>query len=214
MIRDSNNASDLVEKSVVSRENTNADSLDAGNRERILQFITRHPGVHLREIKRGVNLAMGMIQYHLTVLEKDRRIVPLRSGIYKRFYPNFVFGDSQMVLLGALSQEVEREIILFIIQNPGATQKDIAGFANISPPTINWHMKKLISLGIVEEKHTGTFVKYWVKGDHGQIIAFIKSYHQNIWEKWASRLADLVTDSSGIEATTDEKKHGAADSKI
>jgi predicted transcriptional regulator len=195
---------------VVAGENTSKNSVESGNREKILHFIANHPGVHLREIKRGVNLAMGMIQYHLTVLEKEKKIVSLRSGIYKRFYPNLVFGDNQMVLLGALSQEIEREIILFIIQNPGATQKDAAEFAGISPPTLNWHMKKLISFGIVEEKHSNTFVKYWVRGDHGQIIEFIKSYHQNIWEKWASRLADLVTDSSGVEAKSDEEKEGSS----
>jgi predicted transcriptional regulator len=178
----------------------------SGIRERILKFITEHPGTHLRQIKRELNLAMGVIQYHLHVLERERKVLSRRTGIYRRFYASLIFGDSQISILGVLSQEVERELVLYLIQNPGATQKDVAEFANVSPATIHWHIKKLKESGLVEAKHEGTFVRYSVNGDNEEIISLIKRYHQNIWEKWASRLADLVTDASGVETNKEDAR--------
>lgn len=58
------------------------------NRIRILNFIQANPGTHLRKVKKELNLAMGVIQYHLYRLERERLIVSVRHGLYKRFYMN------------------------------------------------------------------------------------------------------------------------------
>jgi len=71
------------------------DSSEADSRsEQILEFIKTHPGAHLRQIKRELNLAMGVVQYHIDKLEKDGSIASRRRGLYRRFYPNLKFGDA------------------------------------------------------------------------------------------------------------------------
>ncbi|HZY94237.1 MAG TPA: winged helix-turn-helix transcriptional regulator [Candidatus Bathyarchaeia archaeon] len=165
----------------------------ASRRDQILEFINANPGVHLRMIKRNLNLAMGVIQYHLYRLEKERRIVSMRRGLYKRFYPSLGFGEEQKEILSLLSQETARDLLLYLIQKPGSSQKQLSEFAQISPASINWHMKRLSEVGFVDMRREGSSVHYNVKGDPVRILRLLKDYHPSIWERWADRLADLLT---------------------
>ena len=45
--------------------------LALGVRREIFELIKQSPGLHFREIKRRTNLAIGALQYHLNVLEKN-----------------------------------------------------------------------------------------------------------------------------------------------
>jgi predicted transcriptional regulator len=173
-------------------------------RSQILAFIGTHPGTHLREIRRQLNLAMGVIQYHLYALEREQKIVARRRGLYKRFYAASVFGDSQLEILDVLSQETERDIVLFLIQNPSATQKEVSENAGISRATVNWHVRRLSDSGLLTAKHEGSNVKYEVRGDRADIITLLKSYHPMIWERWADRLANVLAEIS--EARQEETK--------
>jgi hypothetical protein len=88
------------------------------NRVRILEFIKANPGTHLRKIKRELNLAMGVIQYHLYKLERERSVVSVRLGLYKRFYADKGFRVEDREILSILSQETERDIVLYLIKEP------------------------------------------------------------------------------------------------
>ena len=163
-------------------------------KEEVLEFINAHPGTHLREIKRKLNLGMGTIQYHIYALEKEGRIISRRRGLSKRFYVSHIFGDKQHEILDVLSQELERDILLYLLQNPNSTQKALTDYTGMSPATINWHMKRLELAGLVKARHEGQFVKYIVTADHADILRLLKVYHPGIWERLADRLADIVTD--------------------
>ena len=184
----------------------NDDSHAGSRRTQILAFIKMHPGAHLREIKRQLNLAMGVIQYHLHGLEKDRKIISRRRGLYKRFYPTLVFGDGQLEILDVLSQETERDILLFLIQNPDATQKEVSEYAEISPVSINWHITRLSNSGLVGAKHGGSNVRYFVRGNNAEIIALLRSYHPTVWERWADRLAGVLAE---ISEARNNKENGS-----
>jgi DNA-binding MarR family transcriptional regulator len=165
------------------------DSLDA-TRRRILEFIASHPGAHLRDICRALGLAMGDVQYHIRRLERDGRIHSVRRGLYKFFYPANLFGERQRDVLGVLSLDRPRELLLNIIEHPDSTQEALAGATNVSQPTVSWHLKKLVDLGIVGRRQDGRVATYSVLGG-GEIATFFKTYHPTVWERWSSRLADI-----------------------
>jgi predicted transcriptional regulator len=175
-------------------------------RDQILEFIKAHPGAHLREIRRTLNFAMGVIQYHLYTLEKEKKIVSRRKGLYKRFYRTLVFGNEQLEILNMLSQETERDIVLYLMEHPEATQKQLSEYAQISAGSINWHMKRLIDDNLIQARHEGLFVRYVVKGNHLEILTLLKTYHPNAWEKWADRLADIFTELSTVAETEKTRK--------
>ena len=168
------------------------DERSESRRTQILTFITEHPGAHLRKIRRELNLAMGVIQYHLYALEKERKIISRRRGFYKKFYPTLVFGDRELEIMDVLGQETERDLLLFLMQNPNASQKELSGYARVSPSSINWHMQRLSKARLIETAREGANVKYLVKVNRVEILTLLKNYHPAIWERWADRLADIL----------------------
>lgn len=165
-------------------------------KEQVLEYIRNHPGAHLRQIQRELDISMGAIQYHLYSLEKDKTILARRRGLYKRFYPCLMFAEQQQEILDILSQETERDIVLFLIENPNATQKELSEYAKISPGTINWHMKRLVASGIVKPEHKGQYVKYKMQGEIGEILKLVQNYHPRIWDSWVDRLANAISEVS------------------
>jgi len=162
-------------------------------RVQILDFIKSNPGTHMRRIKRELKLAMGVIQYHLYRLEKDHSIVSRRQGLYRRFYPSLGFRIEEQEILSVLSQETERDLVLYLIKNPGASQKELSEFAHIGASATSWHMKRLVEAGLLRPRREGLFVCYTVVGDTTKILTLLKSYHPRVWSTWAERLADLLT---------------------
>ncbi len=168
----------------------------SGTRKKIYDYIQEHPGSHLREIGRKLDLAIGDIQYQLDILEKAGQVVSKRMGIYKRFFPSKIFGERQKDILGTLSQETPRKILLLLLQKPGADHGEVARFAKVSAPTVTWHMKRLIDEGLVKEHREGRNMKYYISGSDVEIEKVMKSYHPMFWEKWADRFAEVWLDIS------------------
>ncbi|MGB8032833.1 MAG: winged helix-turn-helix transcriptional regulator, partial [Nitrososphaeraceae archaeon] len=72
-----------------------------------------------------------------------------------------------------LGQEVPRDIISFLIESPGATQIDIARHKSLTPPKINWHMSRLIEIGLVSRRKKGKFVKYYTRFINDEFFDFL-----------------------------------------
>ena len=102
------------------------DMLMEGRRLDILQFVESHPGTHLRGIMRGLDLPMGVLQYHLNRLERGRAVVSRRRYLYKRYYRSLLFTEREQEVLDVLSQESEGSILLYLASNPGKTIGDVA----------------------------------------------------------------------------------------
>ena len=165
-------------------------SLD-GTRREIYEYIKSHPGTHEREIEKELGIATGALRYHLTRLSKADLISTWGSGT-KFIFPSNLFGEKQEVLLGLLTQETPREILLCITRRPGMTQKEVAEELKLSAPTIWWHMDRLLRLGVVGRKREGKSVSYEVIAKRDDVLNFIARYHPTIWDKWASRMHDIA----------------------
>ena len=173
------------------------------NAERILQFIQQNPGFHLRQIKRELNLSMGTIQYHLTLLEKNGKIISDKHALHRHYFPVGMFGDMERNMLKILNQETARDIIMFIVEQKNPTQTDIVDSINISAPSVNWHLGNLLNLGIIKESKDGKFKRYTLVGSSDFIISLMKNYHASIWDKWSTRLAEMFLSLKEEEKSDD-----------
>lgn len=191
----------------LSREEGASFVEDLSTKGQVFEYIRNHPGSHLRQIKREVDLSMGVIQYHLNTLERERKILSRRRGLYKRFYPNLVFGEHQQEILDVLSLETERDLLLYLIKNPNVTQKQVSEYSKISAGTINWHMKRLQQSGLVSIKRDGQYVRYNVEANSDEVMKLLRSYHPSIWETWADRFANAIGEvaSDGVEEEKEDK---------
>lgn len=144
---------------------------------------------------------MGDVQYNVNKLEKEGKISSARRGFYRFFYPSTLFATKQRDVLGVLSLDTPRELLLAILGNPDSSQEELARTVGISQPTASWHLRRLSELGVVEKQQRGRASVYRVVGaSPGEVTALLKSYHPGVWERWSSRLADIFISYSSEEA--------------
>jgi predicted transcriptional regulator len=92
---------------------------------------------------------MGDTQYHLLILEKEGRIKSKRINNHKHYYPVTIPNEQNELILAFLRQETTKDILVYLMENPGSTQQALANFKNVSAPTIKWHMSRLIESELV-----------------------------------------------------------------
>jgi predicted transcriptional regulator len=161
------------------------------NTTRVLQYIQENPGCHLRQIKRELTLAMGTIQYHLNLLEKQGKVSSERQNLHRYYFPIGLFEQNERDLLKILNQETAREILMIILENKNPSQTDIANTIKISSASVNWHIKRLTEIGLILEQKDGKFKRYTLGIDTKHIVSLMKNYHPNMWNKWSNRLAEM-----------------------
>jgi len=161
------------------------------NTIRVLQHIQENPGSYLRQIKRELTMSMGTIQYHLNILEKQGKISSEKHNLHRYYFPIGLFEQNEKDVLKILNQETAREILLLILEKKKPTQTDIANTIEISSASVNWHIKRLLELGLIIEQKDGKFKRYTLGIDTNHIVSLMKNYHPNIWNKWSSRLAEM-----------------------
>jgi len=158
----------------------------------IYEYVRGHPGNHVRGMCKDLKLATGDLQYHLLWLEKHGFVKTRKNGFYRFVYPTMLFSEGQEVLLGVLSQETPREIILSLLMEEAMTQGDLAESLGHSQPTVSWHMERLVQLGVVSRKRERRGLVYEVAADRGDVIRFVREYHGEAWNRWGSRLSSIV----------------------
>jgi DNA-binding MarR family transcriptional regulator len=154
----------------------------------IYEYVRAHPGGHVRAMARGLRLATGDLQYHLSWLEREGFVKTRKSGFYRFVFPTMVFSEEQEALLATLSQRTPREILMRLVCDPSMTQGELARSLGYSQPTVSWHMDRLVALGMVSKTRTGRGNVYAVVADRADILNFVKSYHAEVWGTWAGRL--------------------------
>src|SRR5581483_8852713 len=151
---------------------------------------------HLRRISKVLSIALGDTQYQLNRLENLNLVRSRRVGLYKTYYGASISGERNEKISAILQQETPRDIILYLIENPGATHNQISIHKGFSGATINWHMSRLTRIGLVYSHKEGRYTKYYLKGSVRDIVELLKSYHPSLWSKLSLRLAEVFLDLS------------------
>ncbi len=66
--------------------NNNSITSTSDNRGYIYEYIENNPGVYLRKIVKDLRLPMGLVQYHLDILQREGLISSMKLGMYKYHY--------------------------------------------------------------------------------------------------------------------------------
>ena len=171
---------------------------DESTKDKVYGFITKYPGSYFREILRSLGIGTGNLQYAIELLEREGKITAIRVGSYKHFYASDV-EEAKKKILGILSQESPREILLFLSRKPGACQSDVAREIKCSSPTARWYLIRLESLGLIWSRKQGAEIKYYANTSVPELANLLKLYRPSIWSRYADRMADVLRtfDESG-----------------
>ena len=128
--------------------------LELESRRRIYERIRSHPGDHMREVQRALDMPMGLLGHHLNYLEEHGIISSRMDRYYKRYYPSEM-GAREKTFLSALSQERPRAIVLFLILNPDRSHRELVVKFGLSPSTLTFYLKDLEQKGVVRRTKSG-----------------------------------------------------------
>jgi predicted transcriptional regulator len=141
--------------------------LEDGLRLDIYEFIRHNPGEHQSSIMEEFDISPSTAQHHLHILEQRDQIVSYKEQKFKRYYINgngyraeLGGGQQYKSTIAALKNPTASAVVRYLLDNPGASQKDVAGFLGLSASTVNWHVKKLEDASLVVKARDGKRVLY------------------------------------------------------
>ena len=124
--------------------------LDMETRRIIYYYIKKHPGLHLRDISRKLNLKVFNLKYHIKILNKSGYIIQKKEDGFLRLFATHTVSNGDKKQFSYLRQKTTRNIILIILYNIAASQREICDALEKSPSTINFHINKLVENKVIE----------------------------------------------------------------
>jgi len=123
-------------------------------RRRIYNFILEYPGLHFRNLSKKLNIPRSTLEYHLRYLKSRRLLTTEPIDNYTYYYVNNNIGTDQKKMLHFHRREVPRNIIIFLLFHFCASQIELSKCLEKHPTTIEFHLKKLLDAGIIEQAPT------------------------------------------------------------
>lgn len=131
------------------------DLLDLPVRKKLTEYIRKNPGVHFRQISRDLDLAIGQLDFHLNALTKGEVIIKDGSTSNARYYVRDSFTRDERKVMSHLRREIPRGIVIFLMENPGATPHEILDVFDFTHATLSYHLKRLEKAGILRAEQEG-----------------------------------------------------------
>jgi len=137
------------------------------NRERLYDFIKSYPGAYFNEIIKKTGLNRGTVRYHLEVLETQNKIECYKENGKTRYFQNsFTYGEKDKAVIAALRNDMDRKIILGILNGQCISNETLAEKMGISASAISWHIKHLREQGIVRADTQGRYTTYSIDSNY------------------------------------------------
>lgn len=137
-----------------------ANPLDQPTRLEIYNYVKDNPGVHFRGICDGLDLSVGVVQYHLYVLENSGYITSIIDRQSKRFFQADTFTQLEMSLISIARHETAAEILTILSENKSMLHRDIATELGVSSQALTWQMNQLKKAGLINAEKQSVNVMY------------------------------------------------------
>ncbi|HKS59872.1 MAG TPA: hypothetical protein VJS68_03745 [Thermoplasmata archaeon] len=130
--------------------------------ETLLTFVQRYPGVHLREIRRRLQIPIGTLDYHLYQLGRKGLIAVRFQGGYKCAFPETPIGEgapipeAEKILLALLRQGVPRAVLLHLYLEGPTPPARLGEAISTTGPNLSYFLKRLEAAGVLIREGNGT----------------------------------------------------------
>lgn len=160
-------------------------------RDRIHDYVAAHPGEHFNGLVRALDLAPGQVQYHLTRLECQERVV--EQPIYGRthyFTPEY--DASERRAIGVLRRETARGVLFYLLENGPCRPASVADGLDIARSTLEWHLDHLAEQGLVEKRRDSANHVTLVVSDPGWTVRVLEEITPSLSDRMLDRFTRLV----------------------
>lgn len=172
---------------------TKDDVLDLTVRQRIVECVRKHPGLHLRALAERLDIPLSTLEYHTYHLARYDHLSVRDDGGYKSFYPSEGFDRRDKDILYMVRHEVPRRVCMHLLLNPGATPKDLLDVVSVSAATLSFHLKKLRESEIIDETPAGR-TKTLEVADPERVANVLVTYRRSFLDDLVDRFAKTWLD--------------------
>ena len=151
------------------------DLLELEVRRKIFNLIKEDPGLYSRKIALLLKLNGQLVDYHLAYMERHGLISSVKEEGYRRYFIKGKTGRLDIKRISILRQEKPLIIVLFLLQNPFSTHKQILDKIGMTPSTLSYHLGKLKKANIIAEKFYDSTKLYKVINEK-EIIKLLIQY--------------------------------------
>jgi len=126
--------------------------LDTEVRKNLYTYIEDYPGSHLREIARELDLKPSNAAWHLRKLEQTNLVRSREIGGKRVYYlvEGGVEARKEAIAEAILKNKNAKEIMIYLVENPGKHLLEIANALNLNHHTVKWHIKKMYLAELVD----------------------------------------------------------------
>ena len=144
--------------------------LNQSTRLSIYNFVEANPGVHFRAVCSGLNISIGVAQYHLGILTKTGLISFFQDGRYKRYFRSKSFGAKEMQAISVLRHKTAGKILRLLSENSSLAHHDLASKLEISSQALSWQMRGLREMNLVDSVTESIEVTYSINEESFMMI--------------------------------------------
>jgi predicted transcriptional regulator len=166
------------------------EALELDNRRKIFRFISENPGTYFREIQSGLELATGVLEYHLGYLVKKNLLSTEKDGKKRRYFVSQEIPHPDKRALGLMRQKTPRRITIHALLNPNCSFQDLLKEFSISKSTLSFHLKKLERADILESVKKGRR-KFYRIADPEETARILISYRSSFLDSVVDSFADV-----------------------
>lgn len=164
-------------------------------RQRIFEIVGAHPGASAREIQRLGGLAWGETAYHLDQMIRAGVVRRERGGRRDYYFRLDMTWEDRRVLL-SLRSRTERQILLVLVDSPDLTLSDLRERTGTSLSTVSAHLRRLLSLGIVESHPVGLSRQYRPVRPE-RVALLLRQYRESFRDRLVDRFVETWSDLLG-----------------
>ncbi len=142
--------------------------LNQSTRQKIYEVIEKNEGIHLREICRLLDKKMGVVQYHIYILENANLVNSMKDGRYKRFFVNHQDSPDEQLIIALLKRETTAKVLVLIYEHngEGISHSELAKQLKSSSQAITWHIHKLADEGLILSTKKGCHKFYQIAPEY------------------------------------------------
>ena len=166
-----------------------------------------YPGAHMREIGRELDIPMGTLEYHLHYLVKANLLNTRQDPRYTRYFATGELSRRDKDILAVLRQTVPRQIAAHLLLAPGSSHGVLLEKFALAPSTLSFHLKKLVSAGIVEQQKSGRENLYRVV-EPELVSRVLVQHRESFFDDVIDRFAEVW---QGLEPRAKEPPPGAGE---
>lgn len=166
------------------------EALELENRRKIYQYISSFPGVYLREIQKALGLPIGVLEYHLTYLEKKGILSTVVEKYRKRYFVKEEIRHGDKGVISLLRQKTPRRIVIHTLLHPKASFKELLRETRLSKSTLSFHLKKLVDGNVLEQEKKGRENIYVVR-EQEQIARILITYKSSFIDDVVDRFVEI-----------------------